>query len=811
MRVPLSWLSEHVDVSLSPERLAERLTRGGLEVEAVLRPTAGVRGVVVAEVREVARVPGSDKLSLVSAYDGTRTWEIVCGAANFAVGDRVPAALPGARLPGPDPASPVEIGVKRLMGVTSNGMLASARELGIGDDHRGIWLLGPDAPLGADLASWLDLDDAVLDIAVTPDRGYALSIVGVARDVAALTGAALHTPPVPSLRLPAGGVDVAVADPATCPRFTATEVTGVRVAPSPAWLQRRLAAAGVRPRSGVVDVTNHAMLETGHPVHAYDRSRLAGPLLEVRRARAGERVTTIDGVARDLDPDDLVIADADGVVGLAGVMGGQGTEVGEDTTDVVIEVASFDAAAVLRTARRHGMFTEASTRFEKTVPDATAGEAADRCVALLLSVAGGAAVARCDLAPAPRRRPVIALQPGRLRTLLGIAVSDDIQAELLARIGCEVRPGGGGLEVLAPPYRPDLTQEADLAEEVARLYGYDAVPETLPAPPGAGGRAPEGAALRRVREALAGAGWSELLTVPFTADADLAALGFDQGDRRLRPVALRNPLSKEESVLRTTLYPGLFRAVRHNVNRQHGDLAVFEVGHVFLPPTPDEPGADGGPQGVVLPAEPVVLGLVACGAMTVPRWDDRPRAADLADLLGAADTVRRVLGRAALDASATQERPFHPGRAARLSLQGVDIGVLGELHPRVVAAFDLPPRTLAGELRLDRLIAGGVLPAAAVVPSPLPSLNLDIAVVVDETVPAARVEAAVRAGAGKRLTEVTLFDQYRGAQLGEGRRSLAFRLRLDDAGTQLTDADAHVVIESVASAVREQVGGALRR
>lgn len=811
MRVPLSWLSDHVDVSLTPEALAELLTLGGLEVDAVLRPTAGVRGVIVAEVRDVARVPGSDKLSLVTASDGTRDWEIVCGAANFAVGDRVPAALPGARLPGPDAAHPLEIGARRLMGVTSNGMLASARELGIGDDHRGIWVLGGDAPLGADLAEWLDLDDAVLDIAVTPDRGYALSIIGVARDVAALTGAALHTPDVTPLRLEAGEVRVEIAEPSTCPRFTATEVTGVRVAPSPAWLQRRLAAAGVRPRSGVVDVTNHTLLETGHPVHAYDRGRLAGPLLEVRRARAGERLTTIDGADRVLDPDDLVIADARGVVGLAGVMGGQGTEVGDRTTDVVVEVASFDAASVLRTARRHGMFTEASTRFEKTVPDATAGEAADRCVALLVSVAGGTAVARRDLAPAPRPRQVIALRPARLRALLGIAVSDEEQAELLGRVGCEVAADDGDLAVLPPPYRPDLVQEADLAEEVARLYGYEAVPETLPAPPAAGGRTPEGAALRRVREALAGAGWSEVLTFPFTAEAELAALGFDAGDRRLRPVALRNPLSKEESVLRTTLYPGLFRALLHNVNRQQGDLALFEAGHVFLPPTADEPGADGGPEGVLLPAEPLLLGVVACGSMTPPRWDERARLADLADLLGAADIVRGVLGRTALTASATQERPYHPGRAARLSLGGLDVGVVGELHPRVVAAFDLPPRTLAGELRLDRLVAGGVAPAPAVAPSPLPSLNLDVAVVVDDTVTAAQVEAAVRAGAGGRLTEVTLFDQYRGAQLGEGRRSLAYRLRLDDPDTQLSDADAHAVIESVAEAVGERVGGALRR
>jgi phenylalanyl-tRNA synthetase beta chain len=810
MRVPLSWLSEHVDIRLPAEELADVLSLGGLEVEDVLRPTAGVRGVVVAEVRALQPVAGSDKLHRAVVFDGTRDWEILAGASNFAAGDRVAAALPGATLPGG-----VEIGARRMMGLVSNGMLASARELGLGDDHRGIWVLGQDAPLGADLAEWLDLDDAVLDIAVTPDRGYAMSIRGIARDLAALTGAELRLPPRPQVALPEDPpgdlVTLLIADGERCHRFTATEVRGVRVGPSPAWLQRRLAAVGVRPISNVVDATNYAMFETGHPVHAYDRAKVAGPLLEVRDARQGETVVTLDGVQRRLDLDDLVIGDAQGVVGLAGVMGGAGTEVGPETNDLIIEVASFDAASVLRTARRHKLFTEASTRFEKVVPDATAAFGADRCVELLTALAGGTGHGRADLYPAPRPLPGVALRPERVRGLLGVDVPDERQAEILEALGCDVRPAGEVLAVLPPPFRPDLRGEADLAEEIARIDGYDRIPETLPAPVRPGGRSPEHLARTAVRHALAGAGWDEMLTFPFVADTDLDALGLPEDDPRRRPVALENPLSKEETALRTTLLPGLFRVVRRNVNRQSTDLAVFEVGHAFLPPTPEEPGADGGPEGVRLPAEPLLLALAASGAFARERWDAPPQPADLGDLLGAVDVVRRALGRSEVRATATDERPYHPGRAARLAVDGMDVGVVGELHPRVLAAFGLPPRTLAGELRLDRLVAGGVRPPRTRTPSPLPSLRVDVAAVVDDRVPAADVEAAVRAGAGGRLSELTLFDVYRGPPLPEGQKNLAYRLRLDDPEHQLSAEDGQAVLDAVESALAERVGGSIRR
>lgn len=820
MRVPLSWLHHSVDPGLSAEQLASTLTLGGLVVDAIHRPTAGIRGVIVARVEAIEPVPGSSKLSLVEVFDGREHHEIVCGASNFGVGDLVPAALPGATLPG-------GVGIERrtIRDVVSNGMLASPRELGVGDDHHGIWVLDADAPLGADLSDWLELDDAVLDLEINPDRGYALSISGVAHDVAALTGADLRLPETPSLPLgTATGVPVLIADPDRCPRFSVTRIEGVTIGPSPAWLQSRLAAAGMRSISNVVDATNHAMLETGHPVHAYDLARLAGPRIDVRQAIAGESVVTLDGVQRELDPGDLVIADASGAVGLAGVMGGAGTEVGGTTTDVLLEVAAFSPAAVLRTARRLQLFTEASSRFEKTVPQQTVLRGAARCAALLTHVAGGRVAGTDDVWPHPAVPEVIRLRTDRVRRHLGMDLPDQRQAELLESIACVVAPSAhaaagasgpepneGVLAVTPPDYRPDLRIEVDLDEEIARLHGYEQIPERVPCSGRAGGRRPEHAARRRVREALAGAGWTEAITFPFIGPADLDALGLSPDDPRRQTVALVNPLSQEESLLRTSLLPGLLRALRRNVNRQAADVAMFEVGAVFLPPTPQELGADGGADAITLPAEPLLLGLAACGAFEPLRHDRLARPADLADVLGAADTARRAVALPPLQVAAGTEPGYHPGRTARLSLDGTAIGVIGELHPRTIAALQLPPRTLAGELRLDLLTARGARLPAAAVPDPRPPLRFDVAVLVDSDVPAAAVESAVRQGAGPNLAECRLFDVFTGPQLGEGRKSLAYALRLEAGGGGLTENDEQAAINSIEQAVRSRVGGRLRR
>lgn len=823
MRVPLAWLRELVDVGdTSADELAHALTMGGIEVDEVRWPTAGVRGVVVAEVTEAAPVEGSDKLHRAVVTDGEQAYEVVAGAANFAVGDRVPLARPGAELPTAD--GPVRVERRRIFGRTSNGMMASAAELGLGEGRAGaaggpedgIWVLDPDAPLGVDLAEWLGLDEPVFVLEVTPDRGYALSMAGIARDVAALTGARLRLRPAPAASAADAGVAVDITDPAACPRFTVRRIEGLSGgAVSPAWAQARLTACGMRPISAVVDATNLAMLETGHPCHAYDLDRLAGPRLAVRRAEPGERLTTLDGVEREADPDDLLIVDADGPVGFAGVMGGGATETHPGTATVALETAAFDAASVLRTARRHQLLTQASMRFEKTVPPQTVDAGADRAAELIAAFAGGQVAGSHDAYPAPPEPARVRLDPARARSVLGLDLPDARQRELLEAIGCAVEPesSGDGLTVVPPAYRPDITIPADLNEEIARLHGYEHIPERVPSAGRVGRRLPPEQALRAARRALSGAGWTELLTLPFVAADDVDALRLADADRRRELIELVNPLSKEEAALRTTLLPGMLKAVRRNVARQLRDVAVFEVGRAFLTPTADEPGAATGPgeDGFSLPAEPLLGGLVACGRFRPDRVGEPGRDADVYDLLGAVDALRSALGRPPVEARPTDEAPYHPGRAARLALDGADVGVVGELHPRVIDAFELPERTLAGELRLDRLCEAGIQAPELPTPSPLPAVRVDVAVVVEEGVPAADVAAAVRAGAGQRLAHMHLFDEFRGPQVGEGNKSLAYRLRLESSERQLTDEDAAAVIDGVEGAVAERVGGALRR
>lgn len=805
MRVPLSWLTEYVDPGLEVDELADVMTTGGLVVESVEYPTGDVRGVRVAQVRAIEAVDGSHKLSLVDVFDGGAEHRVVCGASNFAVGDRVALAGVGAQLPGG-----MTIDARPIMGHISQGMLASGRELAISEDHRGILVLDDAAPLGADLRAWLQLDDPVFDIEVTPDRGYLLSIVGVARDIAALTGAELRMPDV--VAAPAGcRVPVTIDDPERCRRFEIRTIDGVTVGPSPAWLQRRLTAAGMRPVSNVVDVTNAVMLEIGNPIHAYDEALLAGPELVVRTARTGEQLRTLDGVDRVLDPEDLLICDAKGPVAIAGVMGGEHSEINNATRTITLEVANFAPRTVLRTVRRHQLVTQGSMRWERMVPPESAPLAASRCAELITQIAGGEVTGGADHYPSPAEHRPITVRPERAAAYLGVDLDAGAQGALLERIGCAVQRDGQQLTVTRPPYRPDLAVEVDLYEEIARIHGYDRIPETLPSTGQVGHRLPEHDAQIRVREALAGAGWHEILTAPFITSDDLALLGWADDDRRRQPIALVNPLSQEAGVLRTSLLPNLVRVARNNANRQVPAAALFEVARAYLAPTDDEPGASGGPDGVQLPAEPLLLGLVGYGPFEAARHDRDARAIDIFDLIGACQLLVRRLGRAALVPRATDQAPFHPGRAAELVFDGRVIGVVGELHPRAIARLDVPERTVVGELRLASLLAGGAVHPQVSEPSSLPGLRFDVAVVTDETVEAQAVAEAVRAGAGDDVTAITLFDVYRGDALGDGERSLAYHIALDNGSRQLSDRDEAAAIDGIERSVAQRVGGRLRR
>ena len=836
MRVPLSWLREYVDLPAGEtgRDVAAKLIAAGLEVETVDQLGVGLSGpLVVGEVLAIEELTGFKKpirycqVGVGEAdpeHDGPRN--IICGATNFAVGDKVAVALPGAVLPGD-----FRISARKTYGKISEGMLCSAAELGMGEDHSGILVLPPEAKPGADAVELLHLVDEVLDIAVTPDRGYCLSLRGVAREVATAYGLPLRDPALLDVPAPNDhGHPVTVEDPAGCDRFVARTVTGVDPqARTPLWMQRRLQMAGMRPLSLVVDVTNYVMLELGQPLHAYDRARVQGAI-GVRRARPGEKLTTLDGTRRSLHPEDLVITDDRGPIGLAGVMGGAETEIqdgaggeGAGTRDVVVEAAHFDAITIARTSRRHRLSTEASRRFERGVDPRAAAAAAQRAVDLLVLLAGataGAGVTEVGRDAEPRTVTLRADHPGRVA---GVRYGRETVVRRLQEVGCEVT-GTDELTVTVPSWRPDLTDPNDLAEEVIRLEGYDRLPATLPRLPSGRGLTERQRLHRRVGRALAGAGYVEAQCTPFVGDAVFDQFGLAADDPRRRTVTLVNPLSEEEPGLRTTLLPGLLAALKRNVSRGNQDVALFETGTVFLPtgeerrpvrlpvdrrPT-DEQLAE---LAAALPRQPRHVAVVLAGAWELPGWWGKGRRAGWADAVEAARIVARE-ARVTLQAVNDQRAPWHPGRCAALyawdGAERVLLGHAGELHPRVLKALGLPARSCAMELDLDALegVRGGTVPGPHV--STFPMATQDVALVVDASVPAAEVEAALRAGAGELLESLRLFDVFTGEQLGEGRKSLAYALRFRAQDRTLTADEVSAARDAAVNAAAERTGAVLR-
>ena len=846
MRVPLSWLREYVDLPATEtgRDVQAKLISAGLEVETVDRLGADIKGpLVVGQVLTIEELTGFKKpiryctVDVGAAGGGSGApQEIICGATNFAVGDKVVVSLPGAVLPGG-----FEIAERKTYGRMSRGMICSSAELGIGDDGpKGILVLPPEHEVGTDAIELLELRDEVLDIAVTTDRGDCLSLRGVARETAIAYGLTLRDPAL--IDVPAandGGHPVAVADPGACNHFTARTVTGLDPqARSPIWLQRRLQKAGMRPVSLTVDVTNYVMLELGQPLHAYDRASVEGSI-GVRRAQPGEKLTTLDGVQRVLDPEDLVIADDRGAIGLAGVMGGAHTEItdgatdpttGEvrSSTDVIIEAAHFDPVVVGRAARRHKLPTEASRRFERGVDPQAASAAAQRAVDLLVLLAGGTADPGVTEFVAPAEPTTVTMPADHPDRVAGLDYGRETVVRRLQQIGCGVL-GQDELVVTPPSWRPDLLEPNDLAEEVIRLEGYENLPSTLPRPPAGRGLTERQRLHRRVGRALAGAGYVEAPNYPFIGTDVFDKLGLEADDPARRVVTLVNPLSDEEPALRTSLLPGLLGALRRNTGRGSHDLALFETGLVFLP------AADGKAPAVrrlpvdrrpsddeivslteALPVQPRHVAVVLAGAREQAGWWGRGRPADWADAIEAARTVARE-ARADLVVRAGRYGPWHPGRCAELAVvapKGEDgtqvIGYAGELHPRVCKAFGLPARTCAMELDLDRLqeAGGGVVQAPRI--SSLPVATQDVALVVDEKVPAAEVEKALREGAGELLESIRLFDVYTGEQLGEGRKSLAYALAFRAPDRTLTVEETTAARDAAVALAAERCGATLR-
>ncbi|HEX2130655.1 MAG TPA: phenylalanine--tRNA ligase subunit beta [Actinophytocola sp.] len=838
MRVPVSWLTEHLetDEKYTAEQIADAFVRVGLEVEEVT-PLGPVTGPVVvgrvAEIEELSEFKKPIRYCTVEVYeaedhaemvadgsDEPRTRGIVCGATNFVEGDLVAVALPGAVLPGG-----FAISARKTYGRISDGMICSARELGLGDEHSGILVLpSGEAAAGDDAIELLGLDESIIELSITPDRGYAFSIRGLARelacalDVAGRDAAAVDVPEAEGDAYP-----VRIEDGEGCERFVARRVTGVDpTAPTPWWVRRRLLLAGIRSISLTVDVTNYVMLETGQPMHAFDTSTLRGDIV-VRRAKAGEKLTTLDDVERTLDPDDIVVADDSGPVSLAGVMGGASTEVRPDSGDILLEAAIWDPPSIARAVRRHKLPSEAAKRFERSVDPQLPPHALERAARLLRDNAdGNIQPGRTDEGGARPLAPVT--MPMSLPDqVAGTEYERGATARRLAQIGCAIEVGSTddgkpSVTVVPPSWRPDLVEPADLVEEVLRLEGYDTIPSKLPAARPGTGTTPAQRRRRTVSRALAEAGYVEVLPFPFVSPSVWDAFGLAEDDSRRRTVTVLNPLEADRGELATTLLPPMLDTLVRNVSRGMRDVALFHIGQVVLPmaqqvPVPsvgvaDRPSeADLASLHAALPQQPTHVAVVLAGNRQRAGWWGPGEPANWADAVQAARIVAEASG-VELGVRAGELAPWHPGRCAELLDGDVPVGYAGELHPKVVDALGLPKRTCAMELKLDGLPLVERRPAPS--PSPYPPVLLDVALVVDAGVPVAEVAATLRGGGGDLLEDLHLFDVFTGEQVGEGKRSLAYALRFRAQDRTLTLEEATAARDAAVTAATERHGATLR-
>jgi len=846
MKLPLSWLAEFVTLEADVDELCGRLTLAGLEVENVERAAPGFSDVFVARVLKVERHPNADRLNLCDVDAGAvGRFSVVCGAPNVRAGMTAPFARLGARLIGSGhggghrPASlqdapPLEAAVIR--GVRSEGMLCSERELGFSDDHAGILALPDDAPLGVELASYLRADDTVLDVAITPNRGDCLSILGLAREVAALFGLKLKQPAVRSAILKQRGrlaaepqtesgvefqaesVDGAVSAlaveilaPELCPHYAGLPIDGVKIGPSPIWMRRRLEQCGMRGLNNVVDATNYVMLELGQPLHAFDSAQIASRRIVVRRAGQApggaldREFVTLDNVRRTLDPADLLIADPEKPLAIAGIMGGMNSEVSAATTGLVLESAYFEPITIARTARRLGLRSEASYRFERAVDRGGQVRALARVAELIVKNAGGkVSAATVDVEPRPALERQVMLDLGAVSSILGVAVPGAEVRERLRALGAAVKPAGAGrLTVIPPSFRPDLNEAADLAEEIARLKGLAeipaAVPEraTTPAPPN-DYRSFMGAA----REMMVGAGLTELRTIAFIAPADNQHYPGMGGEA----VRVTNPLSAELSELRLSLAPGLLGALRFNLNREAAAFHAFEIGKVIAlrngSPVEHERLA-------ALSYGDYALGAIGQPAVAASFWTLKGVLEQWFVALGVAARV----GFSGFEAASEVEYRFlHPGRAARVLLDGNTIGYLGELHPAEAIRLELNSPCVLTELDLAHLIAYGFLPSQEVsAPPRYPAIRRDLALVVDREISAAQVIAAIRDRAPLLLESVDVFDVYEGGSIAPGKKSMALACRYRGKDRTLTDEEVNRTHGELIERVRQGLGAELRQ
>ena len=842
MRVPLSWLREYVDVpadATTDDVFAALVSVGFEEEETVGFDVSGP--VVVGQVLSFEAEPQSNGKTIrwcqvdvgpsTTSGTGRDVRGIVCGASNFLVGDKVVVSLPGAVLPGPFPIS-----ARKTYGHVSDGMIASARELGLGDEHSGILRLGElglDPTPGTDAIALLGLDDVAVDVNVTPDRGYALSIRGIAREYAHATGAAFRDPAAHAWEdvQPGSGFPVAVDDVAPirgrvgASEFVARVVRGVDPSrPTPPWMIARLTLAGIRSLGVLIDITNYVMLELGNPIHGYDLDKLTGGIT-VRRATEGEKLVTLDGKERTLSAEDLLITDESGPIGLAGVMGGGTTEMSDTTRDVLIEAANFDPVTIARSARRHKLPSEASRRFERGVDPLIPFVAARRVADLMVSLAGG--TLDTELGGALYGEvflPSILLPRAFVPALIGVDYTDAEITGALEMIGCEVTPveeADAGWDVIPPSWRPDLTDKWTLAEEVARIHGLDRIPSILPTPPSGRGLTALQKGRRRVANALAAAGFVETPSFPF-ATADANDLHGSASGEHAPAVKLANPLDGQAPYLRRSLVPGLVQVAHRNLSRGFTDLALFETGLVFTP----EAGVDYGTAEVpplaqrptdetlaelngAIPPQPRHVAVLLTGNLQAKQPAHPAVPVELADALAAVEVIGAAAG-VRIDVAQGQRAALHPGRTGILSVAGVEVGYVGELLPAVAADADLPGRVYVAELDLDGILSLAGAPDAAASLSGFPAATQDVSLVVGVDVVAADVRAALVEGAGDLLESLRLVDDYRGQGVAEGTKSLTFALRFRAPDRTLTAAEATEAKLAGVAVAAERYGATIR-
>jgi phenylalanyl-tRNA synthetase beta chain len=832
VKAPLSWLRDFAPIEGKPLELADRLNGIGLIVEGIQAPGRDISGVRTVKVLAVESHPNADRLALVDVDPGDgNAVRVVCGAHNYVVGDVVPWAPPGAELPGG-----FKLERRKIRGQVSEGMLCAPDELGLSDDHSGIMILPPDTVVGEDLRTVLSLDDVVFDLEITPNRPDAMSIAGVARDLAAALGLpfTLPEPQAPGVvDLEAATLVVEASD--RCPRYVAR--TGrVAVAPSPGWMAQRLTKAGMRPISNVVDVTNYVMLERGQPLHAFDLNLLGGRGIVVRMAGEGEKITTLDGVERTLSAEDLLICDANRAPqAIAGVMGAGDSEVSDATTEVLLESAYFTPDGILRTSKRLGLRTESSARFERGVDPGGTSLAADRAWELFTEIASGqAASGALDDYPAPIEPIRVRLRTERVNDVLGTELDTERIRGYLEPLG--FRPHGDGVpegltvdafpsdpddseadlideetfepqeavEYEVPTYRPDVEREIDLIEEVARHHGYNNITRTLPRmKEPSGGLTPFQLGRRAVRDALLGAGLSEAYTFSLVAPADLTAAGLPA-----EGIELENPLRAEESLLRPAVLPGLLKAVAFNAGHGLPDVGLFEIGHVFLPP----------PAGQTLPDEREHLAVVLAGTVSrLPHEPNRP--VDGHDAVGRLEVVAEALGLADWSLEPGDAPGFTRGRAARVVVDGHPVGVVGEIDPAVRTRLGLATAGARGaselpvvalEVDLSRVLAAGRKARRSITPSRYPASTVDLAFVVDESMPAGAAQRTLRDAAGDVLEDVRIFDVFRSDALGPNKKSVAFGLRFRALDRTLTDEEIGKLRQRCIDAMAKERGATLR-